>query len=113
MNYTREDLNRRTIHSLRIIGREVGVKSPTVLSKGTLIDEIIAISSGEKEPSFTKLGRPSFESYVCATEDGMKIAPKEKPPKEKTDFEKELDDAYEQFKKVLLKYTRRTRKRNE
>lgn len=47
------------IHVLRNIAREVGVKSPTTLTKKALIDEILQIESGNKQPCIpTKKGRP-------------------------------------------------------
>ncbi|MBO7344526.1 MAG: hypothetical protein J6U92_01110 [Clostridia bacterium] len=59
MDYTAEQLNQISIHSLRNIGREIGVKAPCSLTKNILIAEIIAIKSGKKEPcATTKKGRP-------------------------------------------------------
>jgi hypothetical protein len=47
------------IHSLRNIAREVGVKSPTTLTKKALIDEILQMERGIKQPCMsTKKGRP-------------------------------------------------------
>ena len=47
------------IHALRNIAREVGVKSPTTLKKKALIDEILQMESGIKQPCMpTKTGRP-------------------------------------------------------
>jgi len=61
MNYTREQLYNLSIYEVRKIGQLEGVKSPTSLKKDELIDEIIAISSGEKERYIptSKKGRPS------------------------------------------------------
>lgn len=61
MNYKKEDLYNLSIYEVRKIGQLEGVKSPTSKKKDELIDEILAISSGEKDryvPT-NKKGRPS------------------------------------------------------
>ena len=59
MKLTKEELENYCIYDLRTIAREVGVKAPTVLRKEQLLDEILLILSGEKQPNFTsKRGRP-------------------------------------------------------
>ena len=60
MKNTREELSKFGIYQLRTIGREVGVKLPTTYNKNDLINEILDITSGKKEPYFkqTKKGRP-------------------------------------------------------
>lgn len=59
MNYQRENLIQLNIHTLRSIAREFGVKSPTTLNKDSLINEILLISQGKKQPHTpTKKGRP-------------------------------------------------------
>ena len=58
MEMEKEQLNQINVHSLRSIARELGVKAPTSLSKPALIDEILKIKSGEKQPyTPTKRGR--------------------------------------------------------
>ena len=49
------------IHELRDVAREMGVKSPTSLTKEKIIQEVNLIVSGEKEPYFNvrKQGRPT------------------------------------------------------
>ena len=60
MEYTKEALTLVDIHSLRNLAREIGVKSPSSLSKPELINEIIEIKSGRKAPCvLTKKGRPA------------------------------------------------------
>ena len=59
MQYDVFQLYEMDIHALRNIAREVGVKSPTTLTKKALIDEILQIESGNKQPCIpTKKGRP-------------------------------------------------------
>ena len=59
MKYEEQQLNQTNVHSLRNIAREVGVKAPTTLHKKDLIEEILQIQSGKKQPCKpTKKGRP-------------------------------------------------------
>ena len=59
MQYDVFQLYEMDIHALRNIAREVGVKSPTTLTKKALIDEILQIENGNKQPCIpTKKGRP-------------------------------------------------------
>ncbi len=59
MKYTKERLDEINIHSLRNLARELGVKSPTNLTKSQLIFEILSITSGNKLPHIpSKRGRP-------------------------------------------------------
>ena len=59
MKFTKEQLENYSIYDLRTIAREVGVKAPTTLRKQELLDEILLISSGKKQPSSpSKRGRP-------------------------------------------------------
>ena len=59
MEITVETLSKLDLHSLRKIGREIGVKAPTTLYKKELIAEIIKIKNGEKQPYVSKKGRPT------------------------------------------------------
>lgn len=57
---TRKELNELSIFALREFARRTGVYSPTCKKKDELIDEIIEISEGRKQPYIakTKQGRP-------------------------------------------------------
>ena len=60
MNYTLEYLKTLNLHSLRTYAREIGVKAPTSLKKDQLINEIMFVQSGVKQPQlFSKKGRPT------------------------------------------------------
>lgn len=54
----KEKLSKKSIYELRIIGRDLGVKSPTALKKQELIYAIIERNLNLTEPHFTKRGRP-------------------------------------------------------
>ena len=59
MKYTKEQLYQINVYALRNLAREVGVKAPTTLNKQALMDAIIQIESGKKQPCTpTKRGRP-------------------------------------------------------
>ena len=59
MEYKKEELLKINIHSLRTIGREIGVRAPTALTKSVLIEEILDIHYGRKKPCLPpKTGRP-------------------------------------------------------
>ncbi len=57
---TREELNELSIFALREFARRAGVYAPTSKKKNELINEIIEISEGKKQPYIakTKQGRP-------------------------------------------------------
>ena len=92
--YTRETITAMALYELRLIGRKLGVKSPTSLSKTNLIeaicsrlDEIKANSStydivpGEEEEKPVLRGRPPvITSFVF--HDSNPEQPKEKEPEE-------------------------------
>ena len=60
MEYSLEQLQQINLYSLRNIARNIGVKAPTALTKTKLIDEIIQIQSGKKEPCVpSRVGRPA------------------------------------------------------
>lgn len=48
--FTREELEGMSLTVLRVIGREIGVKSPSSLNKERLIDDIMAIQAGTLRP---------------------------------------------------------------
>ena len=59
MKYERKQLYEINIHDLRILARKIGVKAPTKLKKKELIDEILKIESGKKQPCApSNRGRP-------------------------------------------------------
>ncbi|MBQ7323271.1 MAG: hypothetical protein IJW96_01745 [Clostridia bacterium] len=61
----REYLSQQGLAALRAYGREVGVGEPTKKSKSVLIDEIVAILMGEKEPiARSRRGAPVKDDFV-------------------------------------------------
>ena len=48
----------KNVADLRCMGRAMGVKSPTTMSKQELIQSIWQIYCGELEPYYTNMGRP-------------------------------------------------------
>ncbi|MBQ4270034.1 MAG: Rho termination factor N-terminal domain-containing protein [Clostridia bacterium] len=50
MKHEKEQLYKMNIYTLRSIARELGVKAPTCLKKQELIEEILQIESGAKQP---------------------------------------------------------------
>jgi len=58
----KSELSKKSLHELRILGRKVGVKSVSTLKKQALIDNIIDIANGIKQPSFNNLGRKPYVS---------------------------------------------------
>ncbi|MDR3292649.1 MAG: transcription termination factor Rho [Clostridiales bacterium] len=65
LRWTESDLNleklaEKGIFELRLAARKAGIASPTTLSKGELVDAVLAILSGDAEPSEreTRRGRP-------------------------------------------------------
>ena len=63
-----EELNKKSIYELRVLGRALGVKSVTTLKKDALIQTMIDIEKGIVEPMYSKRGRPalSVELYKPA-----------------------------------------------
>lgn len=58
-NINMHDLEKCSIYELRIIARNLGVKSPTTKRHLKLVDEINKILKGDIAPNFyTKKGRP-------------------------------------------------------
>ena len=71
MGFDKEQLQRLSVYTLRNIAREIGVKSPTTLTKQSLIEEILQIESGKRKPCEpSKRGRPSID---CLENKGNKI----------------------------------------
>ena len=61
MIYTQDNIRELTIHKLREIARNIGVKAPTTKKRDELIDEILKIQNGELMPynPTKKVGRPA------------------------------------------------------
>ena len=64
VDLTRNSLQKMSIFELRVVGREVGVQSPTSKRKETIIDEIMAIVDGDTVPYIrpNAKGRPPLET---------------------------------------------------
>ena len=60
-DFTKRDLQRSDIHTLRNLARSVGVARPTSKKKEDLIADILAIVSGKEEPEYKNAnrGRPA------------------------------------------------------
>ena len=56
----RKELNNKPLYELRCIGRHIGVKAASSLSKSDLIEKILEIENGITTPTFTNKGRPSM-----------------------------------------------------
>ena len=65
-------LENKSLHELRGIGRELGVKRPTNLTKQELILNILGILSGEITPFFTTKGRPAYKTSYVKVEKKLK-----------------------------------------
>jgi len=55
----KEELCKKSIHQLRAVARQRGVKCPSALKKQQLIDSLLQIEAGQLEPYFTNMGRPA------------------------------------------------------
>ena len=56
----KSELSQKSLFELRILGRKVGVKSVSTLKKGDLIQNILDISNGSKQPIFNNRGRKPY-----------------------------------------------------
>lgn len=61
--FTKEDLLKYSVHTLRMYARKLGVKQPTMLTKMELVYEIIMAQKDEKTPIPSKRGRPVINSF--------------------------------------------------
>ena len=63
-DFSKKELQQTDIHSLRNIARSVGVSSPTSKHKENLVEEILAIISGQQEPQYKNAnrGRPTKQT---------------------------------------------------
>lgn len=71
---TNIELSKKSLHELRILGRKIGVKSVSTLKKQDLIENIIDITNGIKQPSFNNRGRKpciSTSDKVSITEEKL------------------------------------------
>ncbi len=100
MKYTKEELEKTNLFALRLVAREIGVKKTCALQKKDLIQEILAVQSGEKSPCFPKVGRKALNK-VLIQKDGEIVIDTSQP---KTEMEKDLDVVLETIKKFILKY---------
>lgn len=58
----KEELYSKTVVELRVLGREIGVQSPTTMLKKELINSIWQICCGAVEPHRSNMGRPPVPS---------------------------------------------------
>ena len=93
MKYTWDNLENLLIYTLREIGREVGVKSPSSKKKYDLIQEIINIQNGTTAPYFTNLGRPTLGSI-----------PPFPPKNNSTEIEREMLEKIEAIEKEVQNF---------
>ena len=56
----KNELNQKSLYELRIIGRKIGVRSASMLRKGDLIQNILAIHNGDKQPVYNNRGRKPY-----------------------------------------------------
>ena len=57
---TKNELSKKSLYELRILGRNLGVKSVSTLKKSDLIQNILDISNGNKQPIFNNRGRKPY-----------------------------------------------------
>lgn len=112
---TREYYNLLDIRALRIRGREIGVKAPTMYNKSDLIEQIIAIENGIVKPvqaeQRTK-GRPPMGCNLTlqgvevemAEDSVRRQAIKEEPIKEDNARQEAVEPNYEQARKEQNNY---------
>ena len=62
MEYDKNYLESLSLPSLREIGKGIGVKAPTGLTKKQLINAILDINENRTEPYFSNVGRPSLNT---------------------------------------------------
>ena len=92
MNSLRMRLEKTPLYLLRRMGREVGVKAPSTLTKKKLIDAIVAIEEGKKLPVSTNRGRPLME--------GVRL---DRSEKEIEQIEKKIDEKLKELKQDIMK----------
>ena len=57
---SKNELSQKSIHELRILEKKIGVKRAYMLKKNDLIQEILDIYSGTKQPTFNNRGRKPY-----------------------------------------------------
>ena len=62
--YCTKYLEEAGLNQLRVYGRYVGLRTPTVLKKKDLIKEIVAMICGETKPCHTNRGQPVKEQVI-------------------------------------------------
>ena len=102
MQYNKDDLEKMALVDLRIIGRAVGVKSPTSLKKSELVTEILLVVNGEKPSLKSEGGRPVVARVVLPDEPLQKLIEKKQEPINLKRFEKRLDRILSDLKKLML-----------
>ena len=68
----KDELSQKSLHELRILGRKIGVKSVSTLRKIDLIQNILDISGGNRQPIFSNRGRKPFvraSDKICINEE--------------------------------------------
>ena len=63
-----DNLQYMRLVDLREIGRKVGVKAPSTITKKQLVTEIKDVLTGKKEPYKTNLGRPYTPQYFSLSD---------------------------------------------
>lgn len=102
MNYEKTFLESLSLVSLRDVGKSIGVKAPTGLTKKELLQAILDVQEKKVEPHFSKRGRPPLKT-VDKTEFVQVV--KTIPDKKLLDniFDSVLDEFLLKLKKELLK----------
>ena len=63
MDFSKEELRKITAYSLRVMARQMGVRSPSLKTKQELIDDILRVADGSAEiKGRTNRGRPCLKS---------------------------------------------------
>ena len=101
MNYTKEELTKRGVHELRVFAREIGVRAPTDMKKHQIIEEILQVQSGIKEPYFSTAGRPAIKRKLEIKTPRPSIDKRKKQRKEKSI--KRMLNKVEEMKNMLTK----------
>jgi hypothetical protein len=87
MGFTKGELEKINVYTLRNLARDIGVKSPTSLTKPLLIEKILQIQSGKSQPHEpSKRGRPVINNMENNHAEGLLSI------KEKAAIKKELID---------------------
>ena len=68
--YTKEELEKCSVFEVRVIGRRLGVKSPTSCRKNEIIDRILAIQEGDEKPQFNSNSRGRPPAKILGSQKG-------------------------------------------